>query len=387
MSESDRRLRVAVLNRIFSPTAGGAERYSMALVERLAQRHEIHVFAQRIDHRWPGVTYHRVSAPLAKPRWINQLWFSSVTWWATRRGFDVVHSHEAVWHGQVQTVHVVPVKYTLFVGRSGWRWLLRCLKVLSSPRLLAYLWLEHQRLSVRSDRCIVVASSSLSKQVAAVYPALARGLRVLTPGVTGVAGVAGAAQKDAARQRLGLRSSGHGILFVANDYQKKGLDALLLALAQLPDDVWLAVVGDGAQIPFYSALAKACGVADRLVFLGPLEDVGDAYRAADCLAHPTLDDTFAMVVLEAMAHGLPVVLSSERHCGISALLEHERNALILDEPSNAQALAMALRRLLEDSALRQRLSAAALSFAGQHLWSTTAEQQEAIYRSIAAQKT
>ena len=68
------RLRIAVLNRNFSPTGGGAERYSIALVELLAERHDIHVFAQRINHDWPGVTYHTISQPMARPRWVNQLW-------------------------------------------------------------------------------------------------------------------------------------------------------------------------------------------------------------------------------------------------------------------------------------------------------------------------
>ena len=69
------RPRIAVLNRIFSPSAGGAERYSISLVERLAATHDIHVFAQTIEHQWPGVTYHPVSRPFARPRWINQLWY------------------------------------------------------------------------------------------------------------------------------------------------------------------------------------------------------------------------------------------------------------------------------------------------------------------------
>ena len=137
MSAQPRRLRIAVLNRVFSPTGGGAERYSIAMVEQLAQRHEIHVFAQQIDHHWPGVTYHLMSSPLTRPRWVNLLWYAATTWWATRRGFDIVHSHENTWHGHVQTVHVLPLKYNLFQGRSGWRWVLRCLKVATSPRLSA----------------------------------------------------------------------------------------------------------------------------------------------------------------------------------------------------------------------------------------------------------
>ncbi|MDP3826882.1 MAG: glycosyltransferase, partial [Polaromonas sp.] len=133
--EAPRRLRIAVLNRVFDPAGGGAERYSIALVEQLAQRHEIHVFAQQIRHHAPGVTYHLVSMPLRKPRWLNQLWYATATWWATRRGFDVVHSHKNTWQGQVQTVHVLPVKYNLFHGRTGWRRVLAWAKVWSSPRL------------------------------------------------------------------------------------------------------------------------------------------------------------------------------------------------------------------------------------------------------------
>ena len=130
---TSKKLRIAVLNRTFSPAAGGAERYSIALVEALAATHEIHVFAQSIEHSWPGVSYHHISMPLRRPRWINQLWFATATWWATRRGFDVVHSHENTWHGDVQTVHVLPVRYNLFHGRAGWRLFLRSIKVVTSP--------------------------------------------------------------------------------------------------------------------------------------------------------------------------------------------------------------------------------------------------------------
>ena len=354
----------------------------MALVEQLAARHEIHVFAQQTDHQWPGVTYHTVSRPLTRPRWLNQLWYATATWWATRRGFDVVHSHENTWHGQVQTVHVLPVKYTLFQGRTGWQWAMRCLKVLTSPRLMTYLWLERARFSDPGRRRIVVTSNSLMTRMASTYPATAPVLRLVTPGVTLVGGVATPEQRIAARQGLHLPPAGNAILFVGNDYRKKGLETLIKALAQVSQDTWLAVVGDVAQIPEFRAQAKAAGVDARVFFLGPLTDVTEAYIAADCLAHPTLEDTFAMVVLEAMAHGLPVLVSSERYCGISGLLTHEVNALILERPQDSKALAGALRRLFEASSLRQRLCQAAVAFASLHQWPAIALQQEALYFSL-----
>ena len=382
MSKSDRRLRIAVLNRVFTATAGGAERYSMALVEQIAERHEIHVFAQTIEHRWPGVTYHRVSAPLKKPRWINQLWYATATWWATRRGFDVVHSHENTWHGQVQTQHVLPVRYNLFHGRSGWRLARRWLQVFTSARLWTYLALERARFAPQPGRSIVVTSTSLLAKMAQTFPASAASMRVVTPGIADVINMPTDAQQLLARAQLGLPASGRGILLVANDYRKKGLDALLGALRRLPPDYWLAVVGEAGQIARYRQRAADECVVERVTFLGPLADVAPAYTAVDCLAHPTLEDTFAMVVLEAMAHALPVLVSDPRYCGIAGALQDGQNALILNDPRDSVALALALGRLFQAPGLRQRLREQALLFARQHLWSEIAARQEAIYFSV-----
>ncbi|MEO0003998.1 MAG: hypothetical protein RLZZ22_1690, partial [Pseudomonadota bacterium] len=168
-----RRLMVAVLNRHFGARFGGAERYSVALVEQLAARHEIHVFAQQIEHDWPGVSYHRVSRPLAKPRWLNQLWFAARTWWLTRQGFDVVHSHENTWHGQVQTIHVRPIRIGLFHGLSPWRRAGKWLDILTSPRLIAYWLLEAARLRASPGRRLVASSESVRAEVLAGYPGTA----------------------------------------------------------------------------------------------------------------------------------------------------------------------------------------------------------------------
>ncbi len=375
------RLRIAVLNRVFETTGGGAERYSIALVEQLAQRHEVHVFAQQIRHDFPGVTYHQVAMPCAKPRWINQLWYAWATWRATRSGFDIVHSHENTWHGQVQTVHVLPVKYNLFHGRTGLKRVLRWVKVLTSPRLLAYLWLERMRFAPQGNRQVVVTSASLGATMAATYPASVALTSIITPGVH-LPDASSDADKRAARQQLGLPATGPCLLFVGNDYKKKGLDTLLQAMTSLPADVILAVVGSAAHIPAYARQAETTGTGKRVFFLGALPEVMLAYRAADALIHPTLEDTFAMVVLEAMAHGLPVVVSSAAYCGISGLLSPGQNALILEDPRNAQQLVQLLNQLLGDAAQRQQLGEQARAFASQYQWQDIARQQEAVYRSV-----
>lgn len=387
------RLRVAILNRMFTTTGGGAENYSIRIVEQLAARHEMHVFAQEIAHDWPGVTYHRVPLPFRRPRWLNQLWFALYTAWHTRQGFDAVHSHENTWQGSVQTIHVQPVRYSLLAGRSGWRLALRWLKIVTSPRLLTYVLLEAARFRGQPGRRhVVLTSTSLQAEALAAYPKAGPLMSVITPGVQMPQP---GWSKAEARRALGLpaRRQGDGeergqeegagtlLLFVANDYARKGLGELLQALAQLPEDVTLAVVGNPAHIAAHAQQAAALGVDQRVHFLGALHNVAPAYRAADMLVHPTHADTYAMVVLEAMAHGLPVVVSGPAHCGISTELRDGEDALLLRDPRDVAELVAALRRVLGDEGLRERLSVNAAVFARAHDWGTAAGGYEGLYCS------
>ena len=386
LKNTKQRLRVAVLNRVFSPTGGGAERYSIALVEQLSHLHDIHVFAQKIDHECPRVTYHRVSMPMEKPRWINQLWFSAATWWATRRGFDVVHSHENTWHGDVQTVHVLPVKYNLFHRSVSKHLILQMIKVITSPRLLTYLFLERIRYGYQVGKHVVLTSVSLQAVMTESYPTCNKMLSVITPGVTIPQLPVFPEKKIEARKILGLPKHGVCLLFVGNDYQKKGLQTLLEALRLLPNDVVLAVVGNSTKSTTFRKQVHLLSIQDRVFFLGALKDMSPAYEAADCLVHPTREDTFAMVVLEAMAYGLPVIVSSAKYCGISNLLQHGINAMILDEPKDTNNLVIFLKKILEEKSIRKQLEHGAIAFASNYEWQKIALKQEAIYFSVVAEK-
>ena len=382
LKDEKKRLRIAVFNRTFSTTGGGAERYSIALVEQLAAHHDIHVFAQEIAHNWPGVTYHRVSMPMRKPRWINQLWFATCTWWSTRSGFDVVHSHENTWHGDVQTVHVLPVKYTLFCELRGWRNVFRWIKIVTSPRLLAYLALERLRFNFRPDKKIVVTSESLQMIVDATYSNCEGMMSVITPGITPPLLPLTRLRKNRARSLLGLPEDKFCILFVANDYRKKGLKTLLTALSKCPSGFVLAVVGNLSEMPAFNEQVKVLNLAFRVFFLGSLKNVAPAYESADCLAHPTLEDTFAMVVLEAMSYGLPVVVSSSKYCGVASLLKDSENALIIDDPLDPFMLQHALEQVQIQPLLSEKLSKGATAFASCYQWSRLALKQEALYMDV-----
>lgn len=370
-------MRIAIINRIFSRTGGGAESYSVSIAQELAGRHELHVFAQESNEPVPGVTYHRVLCLGQKPRWLNQLVFAWASWWQTRKGFDVVHSHENTWHGQVQTIHVRPLRYNLLHGKRGWRRAWAWLQVWTSPRLATYVWLERERFAGQRGHSIVATSEMLRQECEHVYPRSRQRLSVITPG-TALPHAPMACTM--ARRKLDLPLEQPLLLFVANDYKRKGLDALLQALKQLPPEVQLAVAGKpGAAAPYVQQV-RDLGLASRVHFLGPQDDLMPAYRAADCLVHPTLEDTYAMVVLEAMSHGLPVVVSGPVYCGISRELHDGQDALLLHDPRNTADIARLARAVLDDVHLADRLREQGLGFAQARSWGRVTLEYEALYR-------
>ena len=146
------RLKIAVLHRTFRRDAGGAEAYAVAIALAMSESHDVHVFAQEMDNSLDAVTYHPIPLFFKRPRWLNQLWFAVATWWLTRRGFDIVHSHENTWHGQVQTIHVLPMRCKAIEDLPLLQRLNHGFKQLTSPRLWTYSALEFFRFRLQPRR-------------------------------------------------------------------------------------------------------------------------------------------------------------------------------------------------------------------------------------------
>jgi glycosyltransferase involved in cell wall biosynthesis len=171
---------------------------------------------------------------------------------------------------------------------------------------------------------------------------------------------------DAAELAPGTESGGE-LLCVAAVTWHKGHDLLLAALANSTDLPWrCACVGTLEREPaFVERLrldAKAAGIADRICFSGPLvgEDLARAYAGADVLVLASRAETYAMVVTEALARGLPVIATAVG--GLPEALGQTgdgRRPGLLVPAEDSPALAAALREWLVDAGLRQRLRDAA----------------------------
>jgi hypothetical protein len=154
-----------------------------------------------------------------------------------------------------------------------------------------------------------------------------------------------------ARSDLTTPADATVLLTLSRLHEKKGLDVLLAALADLPGCIaWIA--GDGPLAADLKALAAKLGVADRVRFLGWRTDRGALLAAADICVLPSRWEPFGTVMLEAWAAGTPLVAAASQ--GPSALIADGVNGLLVPV-DDAPALTAAIRRLLHDPALEARL--------------------------------
>jgi UDP-glucose:(heptosyl)LPS alpha-1,3-glucosyltransferase len=186
------------------------------------------------------------------------------------------------------------------------------------------------------------------------------------------------------RRRFGLADADFVLLLIGNGWSNKGLPCLIEAVGRLPDiPIKLLIVGRDERSP-YLGRASTLGIKDRLRFLDPSPDVIQFYAACDVYTGPSVQDAFALPPAEAMACGLPVIIS--RDAGASEIISDGVDGLILRESSDAEGLASLIRRLYEDAALRQRLGEAAAKTAAQLTWEKNALQMAEFLVAAAAKK-
>jgi UDP-glucose:(heptosyl)LPS alpha-1,3-glucosyltransferase len=172
------------------------------------------------------------------------------------------------------------------------------------------------------------------------------------------------ARRKSVRASLGLESQELTLLFVASEFITKGLDRAITALAHMREaqpsvKSRLLVVGQDKPRRF-QRLARRLGVADGVVFLGGRDDVTDLMLGADLLVHPAVDEAAGIVLLEALAAGLPVVVTDV--CGYAHHVKAARAGILLPSPFSQEQLDRAVLRYI-DGIFRAECRGSALQYA------------------------
>lgn len=234
----------------------------------------------------------------------------------------------------------------------------------------AYQWLytamnaRWEKQAFQAAQVVVAVSEKVAQELVAIGVPRSR-IRVIVNGVDLQEFAPGVAN----RQQLGLPENVTLALF-AGDIRtpRKNLDSVLHALVKVPD-LHLAVVGNPEGSPF-PELAGSLGLRDRVHFVGYRRDIADIMRAVDLFVFPSRYEACTLVLLEALASGLPVITATAT--GGAELVTPECG-VVLPDSDNTDALAVALLSMVSDRTLMQQMGQAARALAEKYSWQTMAQ--------------
>jgi glycosyltransferase involved in cell wall biosynthesis len=384
------RPRIAVVSP-FLDKQHGTERCVAEQVERLARNYEVHLYSNHVeDLDFSAIVWHRVPA-LPGPHLMAYAWWLAANHFLRWRDtqfraikYDLLYSPGInCFDTDVISVHIVFAEFCERMRDS--------LKFSRNP-IVAWPRLAHRRLYytlcrmlerltyTRKDVPLVVVSRKVAADLKRYYSR--NRLSVIYHGWD--RSRLGPAQRKSlrpeARRGLSLAEDSFVLLLIGNDLKKKGLSCLLEAVVQLQiPAIRILVVGSDTTTSYLTWIRQH-GLQNRVQFLPLRRDVEFYYSAADAYVGPSLEDAFAMPLLEAMACSLPVIVS--RQAGVSEVITHGVDGLVLENPSDAAVLSSMIADLYNDLTLRQRLGENASITALKYTWERNAEQLDSVLQKI-----
>ena len=247
-------------------------------------------------------------------------------------------------------------------------------------------WLKAQARAFSRRQCnaldaVIVPSGAMQQRLAAY--GIGAPLHVLPTGIPTAQFAAG--DGAAFRYRYGILSTRPVALFVGRVAHEKNIGFLLEALLharRLRPDVLLVVAGEGPAMTDLQAQVKALGLRDAVQFIGYLDrrqELPDCYAAADAFVFASRTETQGLVLLEAMAAGLPVIALAEM--GTTDILAPGRGAI--SPPAEAQAFGEALADFLNRPSAWRHLADEAPVYAGEWSDGAMAARLAGLYRGLA----
>jgi len=307
--------------------------------------------------------------------------FISANWLHKHRSqVDLIKINGAITHasGDVNAVHFVHSSWLNFSSSKAQS---NSAKTRQSRRIFYnfYQWLytvlnaRWEKKAFRRARVVVAVSSRVAEDLQAIGVAPEK-IRVIVNGVDLQEFSPGNNQ----RSQWGL-PAGVPLALFAGDIRisRKNLDTVLKALVYVPD-LHLAVAGITEGSP-YLQLAQSLGLDERVHFLGLRRDVPELMKAVDFFVFPSRYEPFGLVVIEAMASGLPVITASST--GAADLLTPE-SGIVLADSDDVEALAQALSLLASDRTLRQQMGQVARTIAEQHSWTNMAQRYIDLFEEL-----
>jgi glycosyltransferase involved in cell wall biosynthesis len=360
---------------------GGTERVTAEQVERWSLALDVRVFVSRlVDVRVPSAAVRTVPT-IPGPNVLRYLWWfvgNSLVRLkdARRRPADVTFSPGVNWpDADAIGIHMVFSKYweqvreSLALERRVPAMVLRALHRTAYVNLIRLL----ERHVYTGPALLWTASRADAREVESKFGRSPGSVTVVPHGVDAKAFHPDdrPATRPDARRSLHLKADEILLILVGNDLAAKGADLALSALALLPPHVRLAIAGHVPEAEVRT-VAERKGVSNRVAILSHTDDLLTYYAAADVLVARSREDSFNLPALEAMACGIPVVVSAR--AGVPELVTHDRDAIILQDPTHVDAIVRAIQAIIEEPRFAQELASNGRALAEACTWDLNARR-------------
>ena len=376
-------MKIALITKRVSQSLGGAERVSANLAEKLSGAgHDVHIFTGHIDTTVEGAKMHLINTV----KWLSPLRLLSfqrkVRNILRKEQFDLVYSLCQVYPVDIYRVgdgihrHWMKVQYP--------NTLLRWLKYMTSLVHLVMRFLEGKIFQNGNHRLFVTNSQLVKDQIIEYFSVAEERIKVIYNGVDHrVFNTRVNACRDAMRREYRISDKDLVILFVSNNWERKGLSTIIEAISKTGDKkVRLVVVGRGNSKHYISlAVEKKIGT-DQIIFIGRTGDVEKYYGMADIFVLPSRYEPFANVCLEAMACGLPVITT--RTNGASEVIKPGRDGFILNDWRDSSGLASIITDMTVES-IRREIGENAAKTARNYTWERHLEETRKVFDLIVGQ--
>ena len=381
-------MRIALVMPQMDPSRGGAEAWLAGFMPLLVrQGHELHVLTlDPTTHDLP-VERHRIE-PHGWTR-AQRIWSFArqAADWLDREEFDVVHDLGYGYECNVLQPHggTRPRSYqqNLLCVDGSLRRALKAWGYRIDPSYRAYNRIASRQYDPEADRLFVAISNMVAGDMKRFYDVPESKVRLVYNGVD--VERFHPRHRETHRERVrGEWGAGDRTVFLlaAHNLRLKGMVDLVHVSAKLKarrEDFLVMVVGRGDPRP-YQNLAQQLGCADQVRFVGPMPEVAPCYAAADVYIQPTYYDPCSLVVLEALASGMPVITT--RFNGAGELIEHGRDGYVVDTPWNHEVLVESMIPCF-DAAHRARLGDSARRVAEAHGLDHNYQEMLAVYEEAA----
>lgn len=376
-------VRLALIREQFRPD-GGAERLITRLAEGLQRQghFEPHLITrswQGQPCRFPVVT---LSPERSASRKNRQHDFAvAVLRHLSHTDYDLVQSHEKIPGVSIYRagdgVHAAWLKARASLLSPLHRWWQH-----KDPFHRQRLELERATLEHPALKAIICPSRQVQHQIEQHYPAQAEKTVLIYNGIDTLTFCPiSQDEKRQLRQQAGLRADAFILLFSGSGWQRKGLDTAIKAvgLSGLTSDGQLVVLGQDKQHARYARQVKKAGLDASLHFVGVADNPLHWNQLADAFILPSVYEPFSNAALEAMACGLPVLLSNA--CGASELIEDGVQGFRYPA-GDAQAFATALRMLATEPVRLNEMQTAARERACEHDVSRMIQDYMTLYTQL-----